>query len=174
MESESKFLSKEEVVRVAFDVAKELHKDQKRRNGEPYFDAHVQPVADIVASEWFSLIPFSAQKQWNDLKTYVIAATLLHDTIEDCFPTRADGLDFLRKRRFPPLVIDMVLDVTKFPGESYFDFTMRVHDSGNIGSKAIKLADLQHNMSDLKEGTQLDKYRLAHYVISYFNRNGNN
>lgn len=38
----------------------------------------------------------------------------------------------------------------------------------------LKLADLQHNMSDLNEGSLKDKYRLAHYILSYFNPKNDN
>jgi hypothetical protein len=34
---------------------------------------------------------------------------------------------------------------------------------------AVKLADLQHNMSDLNEGSLKDKYRFAEYILNYFN-----
>ena len=64
-------------------------------------------------------------------------------------------------------------------GENYFDFIMRINNGDRsredfcgafrVGMVSVKLADLEHNMSDLNEGSLKDKYRLAHYILSYFN-----
>lgn len=69
------------------------------------------------------------------------------------------------------MIAEIVETLSKLPGENYFDFIMCVHNCGpfRVGAAAVKLADLEHNMSDLNEGSLKDKYRLAHYILNYFN-----
>ena len=69
------------------------------------------------------------------------------------------------------MTAEIVDELSKKPGETYFDFIMRIHDGGpfRTGMVAVKLADLRHNMSDLQEGSLKDKYRFAEYILSYFN-----
>jgi (p)ppGpp synthase/HD superfamily hydrolase len=93
-------------------------------------------------------------------------AALLHDTIEDTYVTS----ELLRQAGFPIMVIEMVQIVTKRPNENYFDFVMRIQESGHVGAKMVKLADLRHNMSDLGEGSMKDKYRLAEHILAFFNK----
>ena len=58
------------MIRKAFDVAVDAHKDQRRKSGEAYI-FHPISVAKIVASEI-------------GLDATSIAAALLHDVVEDC------------------------------------------------------------------------------------------
>jgi GTP diphosphokinase / guanosine-3',5'-bis(diphosphate) 3'-diphosphatase len=154
------------IVQKAAEYAARAHEGQKRRNGEPYF-AHVEAVANIVIMDWFTLIPRTAQDNWNRHKDHVVAAAYLHDVIEDCGVTKQQLVD----EGFSIMTAEIVDELSKKPGENYFDFIMRIHDGGpfRTGMVAIKLADLQHNMSDLDEGSRKDKYRLAHYILNYFN-----
>lgn len=150
----------------AADIAELAHKGQKRKDGKPYI-THPQAVADIVSNHFFDLMPAnaSARANWSVCKNHIIAAALLHDTIEDTFITS----EYLRNAGMPEMVIEIVQLCTKKPGENYFDFIMRLQESGYVGAKIVKLADLRHNMSDLKEGSMKDKYRFAQYLLSYFN-----
>lgn len=154
------------LLKLAHDIATDAHKGQKRKDGKPYI-THPEAVATIVSTDFFSLMPpnETARANWSAVKNYVIMAALLHDTIEDTYVTS----ERLRQCGMPEMVIDIVKIVTKLPSETYFDFTMRIMESGNVGAKIVKLADLQHNMSDLSEGSMKDKYRFASYILSYFN-----
>lgn len=150
----------------AAEFARKAHSAQKRKDGKPYF-THVEAVANIVNMDWFMLIPRTAQDNWNPHKDHVVAAAYLHDVIEDCGVTKQQLID----EGFSVMTAEIVDDLSKRPGENYFDFIMRIHDGGplRVGMVAVKLADLQHNMSDLDEGSLKDKYRLAEYILSYFN-----
>jgi (p)ppGpp synthase/HD superfamily hydrolase len=161
-----KQLDERQLLKLAHTIATEAHKGQKRKDGKPYI-THPEAVAQIVDQDFFSLLPDNtpARQNWSPLKNYVIMAAFLHDTIEDTYVTS----ERLRNEGFPEMVIDIVKTVTKQPGENYFEFTMRIMESGNVGAKIVKLADLRHNMSDLAEGSMLDKYRFATYILSYFN-----
>jgi len=161
-----KQLTELEMLDKAAKIAELAHKGQKRKDGKPYI-THPQAVADIVSNHFFELMPQNApaRANWSVCKNHIIAAALLHDTIEDTWVTS----EYLRNAGMSEMTIEIVHLVTKRPGENYFDFTMRISESGHVGAKIVKLADLRHNMSDLKEGSMKDKYRFAEYLLSYFN-----
>lgn len=151
----------------ALAFAEKAHEGQFRRDGKPYF-THLKAVADKVLMDWFTLIPRGAQDNWNKCKDHVVAAAALHDTVEDQGYTKQDLLD----AGFSEMTADIVDMVSKKDGESYFDFIMRIHESHpfRVGAVAVKLADLAHNLSDNpKEGSLVDKYRLAEYILRRFN-----
>lgn len=154
------------IIQKAAEYAKIKHAGQKRKDGKPYF-THVEAVANIVNMDWFMLIPREAQDNWGKCKDQVVAAAYLHDIVEDCGVTKQNLID----EGFSVMTAEIVDALSKRSGENYFDFIMRIHDGGpfRTGMVAVKLADLQHNMSDLNEGSLKDKYRLAHYILSYFN-----
>lgn len=159
----------ENYIQKALEFAKKAHEGQFRRDGKPYF-SHVEAVAKHVDEEWLNLIPIQAQGIWCGLKEHVVAAAFLHDTEEDQGITSQQLLD----EGFSVMTVDIVHIVSKRNGENYFDFIMRIRDSGahSVGAVAVKLADLQHNMeNNAKEGSLLDKYRFADYILRHNLRN---
>jgi hypothetical protein len=60
-------------------------------------------------------------------------------------------------------IIQQVSILSRQKGVNYFDFI------GYIGhfplARKVKIADLEHNMSDLPEGSLRDKYRFAHAYL---------
>ena len=155
------------VLNKAINLAQEKFEDIKRKNGEPYF-SHLEAVSQIINEDYYQLIPLEAREIWGNLKILVMAIGYLHDIIEDTDVTMQD----LKDMGFPPFVYETVQTLSRRERETYFDFITRINDSGAfcIAAKAVKLADLRHNMSDLTEGSLKDKYRLAEYILSYFNR----
>ena len=152
---------KNELVKFAREFAKQAHEGQTRWDGSDYFENHVEPVAQYVSDNLHDLFPSECWKGWfmPDLVNATVAAAYLHDVKEDTnFP-----LD-----DFPPLVQDIVDALTKKEGENYLEYIQRIIESGpcSVAARAIKLADLRHNMSDLKEGSMKDKYRFAEEMIS--------
>ena len=77
----------------ALDIAEGAHKEQKRASGEPYIN-HCKAVASILAEM--------------HVPPAVVAAGLLHDTVED---TGIDSRDI--KREFGKEIFDLVQAVTK-------------------------------------------------------------
>lgn len=146
----------------ALEIANKCHKNDVRRNGEPYMN-HVIRVAIITFNNLSSNLYTIGAIDLNSLANYV-AVALLHDTVEDKHIT----LEQLSGYGFDAAICRAVDDLSRRKDyvESYFHFIMRVCGSSNKYSKVIKLSDLEDNMSDNKEGSQLDKYRLDHYVIS--------
>lgn len=61
--------------------------------------------------------------------------------------------------------VDAIELLTKPEGEdvSYFGYLVKIKTSGI--ARLVKLADLEHNLSDLKPGKLRDKYLLAQYFL---------
>lgn len=165
-------------VTAARELAKQKHAGQKRENGQDYFLAHIEPVAHEVEANYLKYIPEVAHNNWNQplIKSCVVSAAYLHDALEGTDLTVND----LKSAGYLTLTIELVEMVTKKPNEEYFDFIMRIHNGGRplsnpcgpfrVGGVAIKLADLENNLLISKKGARRDKYKLAQYILSYFNR----
>ena len=126
------------LIRKAFDVAVEAHKDMRRKSGEPYI-YHPIAVAKICAEE-MGLGP-----------TAVICA-LLHDTVEDTYITLDDIEELFGE------TVRLVIDgLTKIPevfdenisiqAENFRKMILTISDDLRV--VLIKLADRLHNMRTL-------------------------
>jgi len=124
-------------------IAERAHSGQWRKFGkkEPYVQ-HPLRVCQSLSSEHDMIV------------------ALLHDTIEDTFVTFED-----LKEWFNEEVAQDVLSLSRQEWETYYDFILRLVDKGSMTAIRVKMADLEDNMSDLKEGSMKDKYRLAHYIL---------
>ena len=126
------------LIRQAFDVAVEAHKEMRRKSGEPYI-YHPIAVARICADEM-------------GLGTTAIICALLHDTVEDTHITLDDVEDL-----FGPTIRLIIDGLTKIP--EVFDETTSIQAenfrkmiltiSDDIRVVLIKLADRLHNMRTL-------------------------
>ncbi|QCX52250.1 bifunctional (p)ppGpp synthetase/guanosine-3',5'-bis(diphosphate) 3'-pyrophosphohydrolase [Elizabethkingia sp. JS20170427COW] len=129
---------KNKLIRKAFDIALDAHKDQRRKTGEPYI-YHPIEVAKIVANE----IGLGATS---------IAAALLHDVIEDSEYTYED-----LNRIFGKEIADIVQGLTKISimnnqnisvqSENYRKLLMTLAEDFRV--ILIKIADRLHNMRTL-------------------------
>lgn len=138
---ESRGGDKEDValIRKAYKVAADAHKDVRRKSGEPYI-THPLDVALIVTRD-IGLGPQS------------IAAALLHDVVEDSAYT-TEQLDHL----FGPSIAYMVAGLTKIQGifdhqrtsmqaENFRKLLLSISDDVRV--ILIKMADRLHNMRTL-------------------------
>ena len=132
------------LVKKAKEFAEKAHKGQIRLNGKPFM-LHPEAVAEQV------IAPF--------LK----AAAYLHDVVEDTNYTVGD----LLKEGFPEEVCEIVGILTKGKDERYLDYILRVKE--NHRARQIKLADLAHNLSDLRKGSLRDKYELTEHLLRLYN-----
>ena len=134
------------LIRKAFDVSVEAHKEQRRKSGEAYI-FHPIAVAKIVASE----IGLGATS---------IAAALLHDIVEDT-PTTTQDIE----RLFNPKVAQIVEGLTKISlvqrdlnvsmqAENFRKMILTLNDDVRV--ILIKLADRLHNMQTM-DSMQEDK-----------------
>ncbi|MBR3905037.1 MAG: bifunctional (p)ppGpp synthetase/guanosine-3',5'-bis(diphosphate) 3'-pyrophosphohydrolase [Clostridia bacterium] len=128
-----------ELVSKAWAFAEKAHADQKRQSGEPYF-IHPAYVASIITE----MMPDPA----------TIAASLLHDTVEDCEEITSETI----AREFGEKVAQLVDGVTKMSKLDFADREERQAESlrkmflamsRDIRVVMIKLADRLHNMRTL-------------------------
>jgi len=124
-------------------IAVIAHAGQFRKfgNEEPYVK-HPERVAEIQ--------PTNIQK--------IIA--WLHDVIEDTEWTDVDLLD----AGVDEVVVEAVLVLSRRKDENYLDYMLRVHENGL--ARSVKAADLLDNITDLKEGSMKDKYRLSYWMLT--------
>lgn len=80
----------------AYEFAKEMHKNQFRKSGEPYI-LHPIEVASILEKL--------------DFNTDVISAAILHDTVEDCEVTTEELAEMFNKQISQ--IVDAVTAITK-------------------------------------------------------------
>ncbi|MET9804563.1 HD domain-containing protein [Streptomyces sp. NPDC006368] len=126
-------------------VAREAHAGQTDKAGRPYTE-HLRAVAEGVRARGGS----DAQ----------IAAAWLHDAVED------DALspEWLAGAALPREVKDMVLALTKRPGEDLAAYTARV--LAVPGARLVKEADLAHN-ADPDRLAVLDEATRARLTAKY-------
>ncbi|UFH32191.1 RelA/SpoT family protein [Chryseobacterium sp. C-71] len=127
------------LIRKAFDIALDAHKDQRRKTGEPYI-YHPIAVAKIVATE----IGLGATS---------IACALLHDVIEDSDYTYED-----LKKIFGDKIAEIVNGLTKISimnhqnisvqSENYRKLLLTLSEDFRV--ILIKIADRLHNMRTLE------------------------
>ena len=122
------------------EIAKEAHKGQKRWNGEPYINH-----------------PLSVALSFEDERLKCIA--ILHDVIEDSSYDK----HILSSKGIRNEIIEIVEILTRGQSESYKNFILRICKSQD--AIKVKIEDIKHNLSDLKEGSMRDKYELALFIL---------
>lgn len=135
------------LIRKAFDIALDAHKDQRRKTGEPYI-YHPIEVAKIVANE----IGLGATS---------IACALLHDVIEDSEYTYEDI-----KKIFGEKIANIVNGLTKISVMNHQNISIQSENyrkllltlSEDFRVILIKIADRLHNMRTL-ESMKPDKQK---------------
>ena len=149
-----------ELVLHAWNYAKEAHKDQVRKSGDPFI-LHPLETASILADF--------------RLDTPVIAAALLHDILEDTSVTEDDLL-----KEFGEEILHLVQGVTKLsrleeelrPGVSDKQAdnmaNMIMAMARDIRVVLIKMADRLHNMRTLQYLDPERQVRIAKETLEYF------
>ena len=138
------------LLELAGQIAAKAHAGQTDKGGQPYIN-HPTAVAGMVSSETEKIV------------------ALLHDVVEDSTIT----LDDIRDAGFNMEVVTALDCLTKRTGEAYEEYLSRV--AGNDIARAVKLADLTHNMDtsrlpDLSEQDlkRLKKYKYAVATLSKY------
>lgn len=139
------------LIRKAFDVAVDAHKDQRRKSGEAYI-FHPIAVAKIVASEI-------------GLGATAIAAALMHDVVEDT-PISVEDIE----RMFDPKVAQLVEGLTKISkvqkemnvsmqAENFRKMILTLNDDVRV--ILIKIADRLHNMQTMESMESSKQVKIA-------------
>jgi len=139
------------LIRQAFEIAVDAHKEQRRKSGEAYI-FHPIAVAKIVASEI-------------GLDAVSIASALLHDVVEDTEYTLDDI-----ERMFGETVARIVDGLTKIAhlkkemnisqqAENFRKMLLTLHDDVRV--IIIKIADRYHNMLTLDAMPEHKQVKMA-------------
>ena len=139
------------LIRTAFDIAVDAHKDQRRKSGEAYI-FHPIGVAKIVASEI-------------GLGATGIAAALLHDVVEDT-PITVEDLE----KTVNPKVAHLVEGLTKISqvkkdmnislqAENFRKMLLTLNDDVRV--ILIKIADRLHNMQTMDSMPDYKQLKIA-------------
>ncbi len=139
------------LIRSAFEVALDAHKNQRRKSGEAYI-FHPIAVAKIVASEI-------------GLDAISIASALLHDVVEDTEYTLDDI-----ERMFGETVARIVDGLTKIAhlkkdmnisqqAENFRKMLLTLHDDVRV--IIIKIADRYHNMLTMDAMPEYKQVKIA-------------
>ncbi|MGN0814099.1 MAG: RelA/SpoT family protein [Candidatus Coproplasma sp.] len=141
----------------AYHYSEEMHKDQKRASGEPYF-THPCSVAEILVDL--------------GLDAPTVAAAFLHDVIEDTPATQSDI-----KKLFGDEILTLVDGVTKLDKirfqsheeEDAENFRkIFVAMANDVRVIIIKLADRLHNMRSLNFLSNERQQRIAKETLEIF------
>jgi len=138
------------LIRKAFNIALEAHKDQRRKTGEPYI-YHPIAVARICAEEI-------------GLGTTSVVAALLHDTVEDTDLTLDDVKDL-----FGPTVATIIDGLTKISGMQFTTDSIQAENfrkvlltlAQDVRVILVKLADRLHNMRTLDSMARDKQLKIA-------------
>jgi (p)ppGpp synthase/HD superfamily hydrolase len=156
-------------------VATYFHEGQTRKdNKTPYI---VHPTAVGYGARYLGLTKYrremtSTSLSYNEALEVLESGGNLHDVLEDC-KEKGASVEELRKRLekyFPKKILDILLEavilLTKTENtKSYFEYLVAI--KANPFARIIKLADLEHNLSDLAPGKLRDKYLLAQYYLTH-------
>ena len=139
------------IIRKAFDVAVNAHKDQRRKSGEAYI-FHPIAVAKIVAADI-------------GLGATAIAAALMHDVVEDTEITVSEI-----EKMFNPKIAQLVDGLTKIAkvktdqeismqAENFRKMLLTLNDDVRV--ILIKLADRLHNMQTMESMVDYKQAKIA-------------
>jgi len=147
----------EELLRRAFDIAVDAHKDMRRKSGEPYI-YHPIAVAQIVGEEM-------------SLDVTSVICALLHDTVEDTSMTLEDI-----EHNFGKTVSNIIAGLTKIEGVFNRTASMQAENfkkmlltlSDDIRVILVKIADRLHNMRTLTHMSRKNQLKISSETLFLF------
>jgi GTP pyrophosphokinase len=147
----------EELLRRAFDIAVDAHKDMRRKSGEPYI-YHPIAVAQIVAEEM-------------GLGVTSVICALLHDTVEDTSMTVEDI-----EHNFGKTVSNIIAGLTKIEGVFNRTTSMQAENfkkmlltlSDDIRVILVKISDRLHNMRTLNHMSRKNQLKISSETLFLF------
>jgi (p)ppGpp synthase/HD superfamily hydrolase len=127
----------------AQSIMHHAHEGQFRRNGVTPYVNHPIDVASRV-DKWYEKM-----------------VAYMHDVIEDSGLERED----LVYIGIPEFIIEAVELLTKKKGQSYEDYLILINN--NPIARAVKIADMQSNLSDSPTERQIKKYTKGLEILGY-------
>lgn len=161
------------ITQASLEIASNGHRGQTRWDRKTPYIAHPIAVAEIARKKvseihnTFSLADIEL----------ISAASYLHDLAEDVekyknnealiakevFDLAAISMDD-PYRKYEKSLADDLSRLNKHRHSNYLDFIMSC--KMNPRTTVVKGADIEHNLSNLKNGSMKDKYILASYILS--------
>jgi (p)ppGpp synthase/HD superfamily hydrolase len=138
----------------AYALAEQAHEGQKRANGEPYFSGHCVPVSYNVASL--------------GMDADMIAAALLHDTLEDTTVTHQEVEAATNKDVAEMVEAVSKLSKIKYHGNERHVESLRkffVASAKDARVVVLKLCDRWHNLETLVYLPEAKRQRIARESI---------
>lgn len=147
-----------EKVQQALELATRGHEGKFRNNSKLTYITHpiaVREIAlDLYRNNQFTF--FTGKYDWQQEQIEIVS--LLHDAEDFEFEWKSDV-----RLLFGDVIFESILALTHEKGETYLDKVLKAKN--NPISRVVKIADLRHNQSDLKEGQLKEKYRLAEWIL---------
>ena len=128
-----------EQITLARAIAYMAHRKQYRNDGLTAYFLHPKAVAESLS-------------KWNE---YVIATAYLHDVLEDTDLALGD----LQNMGVHGEILSAVWALTHQKNDPYMKYIENI--SRNEIAKIVKVADIQHNLSDKPSKHQIEKYKKA-------------
>jgi (p)ppGpp synthase/HD superfamily hydrolase len=141
------------------EFATRKHLGQKRKDGKDYI-THPIAVAEIALKIFDEEYVYTPDPSNDEDRDILYALSILHDTYEDTDTTLEE-----LEREFGGFISAAVGLLSRAEGVTYFQFIWDLYNKGELLTIITKRADLEHNMSDLKEGSLKDKYRFAEQIL---------
>jgi (p)ppGpp synthase/HD superfamily hydrolase len=134
---------------LAWTIANQAHRDQKRRSGESYIN-HIQRVVDILNA-----------LGWNDEETIITA--ILHDVLENTKDPTIKAHYIHEIEELGSNIISNVLILTidgmwKVEGKNYQTYINDIISDGTMVLIRVKIADMLQNITDSPTEKQKEKY----------------
>lgn len=143
----------------ALEFATRKHAGQLRKDGKDYI-THPIAVAELALHIFDTEYGYTADPSNEEDRDILYALSLLHDTYEDTDTTLEE-----LGREFSGFISGGVELLSRKDEQTYFQFIWDLYNKGELLTIITKRADLEHNMSDLKEGSLKDKYRFAEQIL---------
>lgn len=147
----------------AKELSHKLHANQKRNDGVTPYTVHTDYVSANCVKYFTGQEPLT-EKVIRILKSIGDS----HDILEDVDITESELLDVGKEYGQDwEVVVHCVRLLSRFSkSDSIIDYLSAIKNCP--ATRAVKLADLEHNLSDLKPGNLRDKYLLCrHFLIGY-------
>ena len=148
------------------EFAKNAHTGQKRWSGADYYEEHLLAVLANTEKmlSYFDKNLYRFYVSSGFSKSEVLAASLLHDILEDTKVTYQELAE-----NFGSNVAEIVHRLTRPRNEEYAEYICQIADCGCVFTKLIKLADIEHNSSNFpieKRNNKYSKYLLSKRILN--------
>jgi hypothetical protein len=147
----------------ALELSHKLHVGTFRKDGKTPYTVHTDYVGNNSVRFYRGLVSAG------DINPFCRAVGFSHDGLEDTELTASELLRLgigagFNSDSFELCVVRPVVILTR-PNKSYSIMSYLANIKSNLIATAVKLADLEHNLSDLGYGNLRDKYELCQQYL---------